>query len=95
MTKTAETTPKKRAAAPRRAPSLDTTRLRSLAQVIEDLRLTRQIDLVHRLETEEGAKIGEKRGVHTVKLAGITETGDTLGLALQNWGMAARRASEG
>lgn len=86
----------KPAAKPRAKPGLDAARLRRLAALIEELKATRLADLVHRLETEEGAKIADKGPAAgwAVNLAGIRATG-TSGQhgALSNWANAARRAA--
>ncbi len=87
-------TPTKAAAKPRAKPKLVAETLTRLANRIEELKGTRLTDLVHELETENGAKIADKgtRGT-VVKLAGI-ETSSMAGvhMALTNWGNAARRA---
>lgn len=81
---------------PKPKPKHDPARLRRLAATIEELKGTRLTDLVHRLETEEGAKIAYKGPAAgwAVNLAGIRATG-TSGQhgALSNWANAARRAA--
>lgn len=87
-------TAKKPARQPKATRSLDADRLARLAGMIEALKATRLTDVVHRLETGEGATIAPvgDRGT-VVKLAGI-ETSSTAGvsMALTNWANAPRRA---
>lgn len=68
--------------------------LTRLATRIEEMKGTRLVDLIHELETEQGAKITYKGPAlgWQVRMAGISATG-TGGqlIALSNWANAARR----
>ena len=72
---------------------IDTERLKRLADMIQPFeRGGDMTELVHRLETEEKAKIPEGNGHTTVNLAGITKKSPRgLAPALKLWAQKARR----
>lgn len=74
-------------------PALDGERLKRLVAEIEDRKQTQLIDLLHRLEAEEGAVFKDTGTVTVVKLAGVrAESTAGVYFALMNWANAARRA---
>ncbi|AQS46538.1 hypothetical protein BMG03_01025 [Thioclava nitratireducens] len=79
------------------APALDLDRLRRLADDIEALHRTHFLDLVARLEAEEGMKFSNRAQGNTgCRMAGLSAV-STAGKhgALTNWANAARRALKG
>jgi membrane protein involved in colicin uptake len=90
--KATTSTPKKPRKAKGAAP-LDAGKLRELIAVVEAGNApTQRGNLIHRLETEEGAKLTNSEGLVSITLAGIARTASSEAKAMDLWCSAARRA---